>query len=176
MRKIILCFSLLSFITCYNAIASGEDSTKKSSSLPAIQVKDLNGQSINFADFAANGQITVVSFFATWCKPCVEELPYFLQEFSTHKNDSLQLLMVSLDFKDFYPQKILSFAKKRKIIAPIVWLDETNADVFCPKIDSAWSGAIPASLFINSRKGFKSFYDGQISHEQLKIKIKALLK
>ncbi len=118
----------------------------------------------------------IVNFFATWCKPCIEELPYFLQEFNSHKNDSLQLLMVSLDFKDFYPQKIFSFAKKRKVTAPIVWLDETNADVFCPKIDSAWSGGIPASLFINSATGYKSFYEGQINHEQLKEKIKALLK
>jgi thiol-disulfide isomerase/thioredoxin len=118
----------------------------------------------------------IINFWATWCKPCIEELPYFMQEYNNHKKDSLQLLLVSLDFKEEFPGTVSSFAKKRKITAPILWLDETNADIFCPKIDSSWSGAIPASLFINSRTGYRSFYQEQISQEQLKKEITAILK
>src|SRR5688500_6258277 len=73
MRKLILCFSLLSFLSAFNALAIGEDSTKKNGSLPSILVKDMNGQPVNFAEFITPGQITVVSFWATWCKPCIVE-------------------------------------------------------------------------------------------------------
>ncbi len=118
----------------------------------------------------------IVNFFATWCKPCIEELPYFLEEFNSHKKDSLQFLMVSLDFKEAFPQKILAFAKKRKVNTPIVWLDETDADIFCPKVDAKWSGAIPATLFINPKTGYRKFYEDQLSHEQLKKEIMAILK
>ena len=118
----------------------------------------------------------IVNFFATWCKPCIEELPYFLEEFNNHKKDSLQFLMVSLDFKESFPQKILAFAKKRKVNAPIVWLDETDADIFCPRVDAKWSGAIPATLFINPKTGYRKFYEDQLSHEQLKKEIMAILK
>ena len=114
--------------------------------------------------------------WATWCKPCVEEIPYFLEEIKDNKKDSLTILLVSLDFKEAFPAGISSFAKKRKFTAPIVWLDETNADYFAPKIDAKWSGAIPATLFINNKTGYRNFVEEQISHEQLKKEIKAILE
>jgi hypothetical protein len=60
--------------------------------------------------------------------------------------------------------------------APVIWLDETNADIFCPKIDSTWDGAIPASLFFNPKTGYRKFYEEQITHAQLKKEIMAILK
>ncbi|MGB3005554.1 MAG: TlpA disulfide reductase family protein, partial [Chitinophagaceae bacterium] len=96
----------------------------------------------------------IVNFWATWCMPCVEELPYFQQEVKRHEKDSLKLLLVSLDFKEDFPNGISIFAVKRKITFPILWLNETNADYFCPKVDSKWSGSIPATLFINNNKGY----------------------
>ena len=117
----------------------------------------------------------IVNFWATWCIPCIEELPYFLEEYNSHKKDSLQLLLVSMDFKEEFPGTVVKFAKKRKITAPILWLDETNADFFCPKIDSSWGGAIPASVFINPKTGYRRFYEEQMSHEQLKKEIMAIL-
>ena len=116
----------------------------------------------------------IINIWATWCKPCIEELPYFQEEIKKH--DSLQLLLVSLDFKEAFPDGITKFMNKRKITAPVVWLDETNADFFCPKIDPKWSGAIPATLFINNKTGYRHFVEEQISHEKLKQEIMALLE
>ncbi len=118
----------------------------------------------------------IINMWATWCKPCIEEIPYFLGEIKDHKKDSLTILLVSLDFKEAFPGDISSFAKKRKINAPIVWLDETNADYFCPKVDAKWSGAIPATLFINNQTGYRKFIEEQISHDKLKQEIRALLE
>lgn len=123
----------------------------------------------------------IVNMWATWCKPCIEELPYFLEEVNKYNAskgtaDSIQLLLVSFDFESSFPEGISKFAAKRNINAPIVWLNETNADYFCPKIDAKWSGAIPATLFINNKSGYRNFVEEQISHDQLKEEIKAILK
>ncbi|HKB45130.1 MAG TPA: TlpA disulfide reductase family protein [Chitinophagaceae bacterium] len=117
----------------------------------------------------------IVNFWATFCKPCVEEIPYFQEAIKKYKKDSVRLLLVSLDLQDFYPVKIKSFAMKRKFTAPILWLDEYNADYFCPKVDSAWSGAIPASLFVNNRTGYRKFFEEQLSKEKLEKEIMAIL-
>lgn len=123
----------------------------------------------------------IINMWATWCIPCIEELPYFQEEAKKHSgsagsSDSLQLLLVSLDFKESFPTGITKFMNKRKITAPVVWLDETNADYFCPKMDAKWSGAIPATLFINNKTGYRNFVEAQISHEQLKKEIMTFLK
>jgi thiol-disulfide isomerase/thioredoxin len=118
----------------------------------------------------------IINFWATFCKPCVAEIPYFQQEVKKHQSDSIQLILVSLDLKDYFPAKIKSFATKMKFNAPIAWLNETNADYFCPKIDSSWSGAIPSSLFINNKTGYRKFYEEQLSEKKLQQEISALLK
>lgn len=118
----------------------------------------------------------IVNVWATWCGPCLEELPYFQKEVKEHSKDSVQLLLVSLDFKEAFPKDITRFVNKKKILTPVVWLDETDADYFCPKIDAQWSGAIPATLFINNKTGYRKFYEGKISHEGLKKEIMAMLE
>jgi thiol-disulfide isomerase/thioredoxin len=117
----------------------------------------------------------IINFWATFCKPCVQEIPYFQQQVKEHKNDSVKLLLVSLDLENYYPAKIKTFATKQKFTAPIVWLDESNADYFCPKMDTAWSGAIPATLFINNKTGYRKFFEEQLSNEKLKREISAAL-
>ena len=124
----------------------------------------------------------IVNMWATWCKPCIEEIPYFLEEVKNHndklrgQSDSILLLLVSLDFKEAFPEAISRFVEKRKFTAPVAWLDETNADYFCPKIDAKWSGAIPATLFINNKTGYRKFIEEQISHENLKKELKAVVE
>ena len=83
--------------------------------------------------------------------------------------------MVSLDLSEAYPKKIKSFAAKYKLIAPIKYLDETDADLFCPVVDESWSGAIPATLFINNKTGYRKFFEEQLSKEKLEKEIRAMI-
>ena len=92
-----------------------------------------------------------------------------------YKNKGVKLLLVSLDFKESYPDKVSSFADKRKFTSPVVWLDETNADFFCPKVDSKWSGVMPATLFINNKKGYRSFFEEEMPKEKFETELKKIL-
>jgi thiol-disulfide isomerase/thioredoxin len=119
---------------------------------------------------------TVFNFWATFCKPCIEEIPYFQQLVKKYESQGVKLILISLDFEENYPKKISDFAAKRKFTAPIKFLDETNADEFCPAVDESWSGSLPATLFVNRKTGYRKFYEEQISRELLEKEIMGMLK
>ena len=117
----------------------------------------------------------IINFWATFCAPCNKEIPYFQSTVAQHATDRVELILVSLDLPDYYPRRIDSFAQNHDYTARIVWLNETDADYFCPKVDARWSGGIPSSLFINNKTHYRRFFDRQLTEAQVELEIKKML-
>lgn len=118
---------------------------------------------------------TILNFWATFCKPCLAEMPHFQSLAGQYRARGVKFVFVSLDLKEAYPKSIVSFVKKCNITAPVVFLDEQNADLFVSLVDSTWSGAIPASLFIYPERGYRHFVEDELSREKLAAEIRNML-
>lgn len=151
---------LVTFISCRKVT---------SETIPKWKITDLQDY------IAKSDKPLVVNFWATYCGPCIKEIPYFQEVVKQYEKKGIKLLLVSLDFKESFPNKIDSFVNKRKFTSKIVWLNETNADYFCPKVDSAWSGAMPATLFINNQNGHRSFFEEEMPKDKFEAEIKKIL-
>ena len=111
-----------------------------------------------------NNTTYVVNFWATWCAPCVKELPHFEQLNS--ENKKVKVVLVSLDFKDQYEAKLLPFLKKKAIKSEVVLLTDKDYNTWLPSVDKDWSGSIPATLII--KNGKKVFVEKMFaSYEEL---------
>ena len=138
-------------------------------SIPSLKIDDLE-KLVQSGDSAY-----VVNLWATWCAPCVQEIPTFEQQAVELKGKPVKFIFVSLDMSDAYPGDIESFAKRSKMRSPIVWLNEPNANSFASRIDPRWKGSIPCTIFINPKKGYRKFVEGQMSKEALQKEVDALL-
>ena len=108
-----------------------------------------------------------INFWATWCGPCVEELPYFERINSESINKPIKVILVSLDFKSKLKTVVVPFITKNKLKAEVYVINEPDQQAFIEKIDKSWSGAIPATLFINTNKKVRSFYEKEFTYEEL---------
>ncbi|MGQ7944792.1 TlpA family protein disulfide reductase [Flavobacterium sp. WC2509] len=106
--------------------------------------------------------IYVVNFWATWCAPCVKELPHF--EKLNSENKSVKVVLISLDFKNQYETKLLPFLKKKNIQSEVVLLTDKDYNTWLPIVDKEWSGSIPATLII--KNGKKVFAERIFSSDQ----------
>ena len=117
-------------------------------------------------------QIYVINFWATWCKPCIQELPYFEAAQKKYSGD-IKVILVSLDFTDKLESQLIPFVSEKSIQSQVILLDDPHENEWIPKVDSTWSGAIPATLMIkgSERKFFeKSFTEEELDKEILKFK------
>lgn len=107
--------------------------------------------------------IRVYNFWATWCRPCIQELPYF--ESLNREYDDVEVLLISFDFQDQH-ERVGAFIDKRGIESKVKILDETDFNSFIDKIDAHWSGAIPATLIIDP-EGQRYFYEKTFEKNEL---------
>lgn len=120
-----------------------------------------------------SGKIHVINFWATWCGPCVEELPLF-EKLATERAD-VDVTLVSLDLDlDPNPEKVYRFISRKKIQSRVVLLDEPDPNLWISKIDNQWSGALPATIIINHRTGKRKFIGAALKEGELEKYIDTL--
>ena len=116
----------------------------------------------------------VVNFWATWCAPCIAELPYFEKLQTTYKDQPLKVLLVSLDFKSKLQKSVIPFVQKKQLTNETFLLNEANAQVYIDKISKEWSGAIPATLIYNKKNNVRKFYEKEFTYAELEQTYKSL--
>lgn len=114
----------------------------------------------------------VVNFWATWCAPCIKELPYFEQIQDEYK-DEIEVILISLDFPSQYETKLKPFLKEKQLKSKVIVLDDVDMNSWIPKVDSKWDGAIPVTLIYNKKK--RQFYPQSFTYDQLITEVKKFI-
>ncbi len=105
--------------------------------------------------------IKVINFWATWCAPCVKEIPLF-EKLNRERTD-VKVTLVSLDLDlDPNPEKVYRFISRKNLQSEVVLLDEKDPNSYIDRIDKNWSGALPATLIINGRTGKRKFVEKEL--------------
>jgi len=112
------------------------------------------------------GPVKVVNFWATWCGPCVKELPYF--ERLNQDNKNVKVILVSMDYDlDPDPARVKRFIDRKKILSEVIILAEEKPNEWIEKIDKSWGGGLPSTLIINPANHKRKFIQGEMKEGDL---------
>ncbi|HEU4497382.1 MAG TPA: redoxin domain-containing protein [Flavobacterium sp.] len=177
MKKILFIF-LLSLIMISCNSAAKEETVPPPKPLKTYSKGSVSVDSYNYSGFEnflkkENDTVYVVNFWATWCQPCVQELPNFEKLEQEHKEDKVKVLLVSIDFPKTAESKLLPFIEKRNLKPEVILLDDPDANSWINKVDSSWSGAIPATLIYTKER--RIFYEKSFTFDELERETKKFL-
>jgi thiol-disulfide isomerase/thioredoxin len=110
--------------------------------------------------------IKVINFWATWCAPCIKELPLF-EKLGQERAD-VQVTLVSMDLDlDPNPEKVHKFVARKKLQSKVVILDAKDPNSYIDQIEKSWSGALPATIIINGKTGQRKFVEKELHEGEL---------
>ena len=121
-----------------------------------------------------NDTTYVINFWATWCKPCVEELPYFERLHEAFDGEKLRVVLVSLDFERDLETKLKTFVEERGLQSDVLVLLDGNYNNWIDRVDTEWGGAIPVTVVYNAQR--REFVGQQLpGYEELRHLVEGFL-
>ncbi len=112
----------------------------------------------------------IVNFWATWCGPCVAELPHFEKINQEYSSKKVKVILLSIDFEQ-YRSKLEKFVVSKALKSEVRLFNEKNPNNWINAVDTEWGGSIPATVLY--KKGKKiAFHEGDFSYQGLKSFIK----
>jgi thiol-disulfide isomerase/thioredoxin len=125
---------------------------------------------------ASESPLTIINLWATWCAPCLEEIPYFEQLRDKYDMKNVRIILLSLDRPKDVETRVKPCMDQLRIENEVWVLTEKDPNLFIPAIESRWSGAIPATLFIQPSAGFYRFYEKPLTFTELDSIVAPLIK
>ncbi|MBC8084036.1 MAG: TlpA family protein disulfide reductase [Hymenobacter sp.] len=118
----------------------------------------------------------VINFWATWCAPCVKELPYFEQVNSAYARQKVKVLLVSMDYASQLDKKVKPFVLRRGLKSEVVLLNETDPNTWMAKVDGKWSGALPFTLMLNNGRQKRAAFEQEFTQPELTAALQKFLQ
>ncbi len=137
--------------------------------IPVIKMKDLES-----VLSSKEHEIQVINFWATWCGPCVSEIPYF-EAVTAQQKPEINVVLINLDFAAQI-DRVKKFVKRRNLQSTVLLLDEIDYNSWIDRVEKSWSGAIPATLIINTRTGKRKFVGQELKEGELQRLIEEMQK
>jgi thiol-disulfide isomerase/thioredoxin len=141
---------------------------------PAQQVEVVKMNKLESIMAAPEKGVKVVNFWATWCRPCVAELPHFEETYQNQKANGMELVLITLDDVEDLERRVQPFVSKKNLTAQVYLLDETDQNKFINAIDPDWGGAIPATIVI-AANGERTLYEKPLTAQELENSVKPYL-
>lgn len=111
--------------------------------------------------------VLLINFWATWCRPCVAELPQIEALHDQFAAEDLEIILLSLDFENQIGSKLLPFIEENKLRSTVSFLEAGNPNDWIDKVEPKWSGAIPFTLILDSTREKRWFFEGQLEEGTL---------
>ena len=174
MKKIIASLAILTLIGCKkeNKSNTNVELTTTQTEAPAVQLKEMNADQISaLLQKKDNDTIYVTNFFATWCGPCMHEIPYFKEKMEEMKNEKVKFSFISLDDPNSWNTAVNAFAKESGLAKNIILFNHSTMknDFFSKNFQQWDGGAIPFTLITKGDK--RDEHIGMMSKEDLTAKI-----
>jgi thiol-disulfide isomerase/thioredoxin len=129
------------------------------------QVPSMDFEKLEPRLYTDSDSVYVVNFWATWCVPCVKELPEFEKINEEYSGQKVKVLLVSLDNPRHLESRVLPFIDRHGLRSEIVLLDDPRSNNWIPRVDESWGGSIPATIIFT--KESRSFYEKVFTYEEL---------
>lgn len=130
-------------------------------------VKVIKFDQLNQLIHKPNDTLYVVNFWATWCAPCVKELPEFERARQAYASQKVSVLLVSMDDKADLAKKVNPFVRNRKIQSSVVLLDEPDLNAWVDQVAPEWSGALPMTLILNKQRNVRQYIGRPVKEGEL---------
>ena len=179
-RFVVFLLSSFVMLTACKSVGDEEKETAEKKAVP-IETVSLKGQNIKIYDFDSfepllykdNDTLYIINFWASWCKPCIKEMPYFEKINSEFSSQKVKVLLVSLDFRNQLEKKLIPFINQKNLKSEVIMLNDPDANSWINRVEEKWTGSIPATLFYKGDE--RMFYEKEFTYRELESIVESLI-